>query len=152
MSSLRRLERILSYDYLRAQRDAIEELGYAEDPMATEVLLSRFNSLDSSLREAVVEALGHRKDPRALDLLEEVVQRASLILALDAIFAIGRIGGERAWSFLYQLFHSTPNPLYRAAILSVMKEVDNPRTVELSLLCLEEDSPASSVASSILHD
>jgi len=150
MSTLRRCERILSYDYRKAQQDAIEALRDAEDPRATEILITAFRTqdFDTTLRQSILRVLGYRKDPAALELLEEVVETegtANLLFTLDALMAIGRIGGERALSFLYENFS-----VDKAAVLCALEQQKDPRGAELASLCVDESSPASWAAFRIL--
>ena len=89
--------------------EAVESLSHLEAKEAVPGLIGRLADVDDEVRRAAVEALGKIADPKATEPLVAFVEQRIVTgrVPLNAIWALGNIGDDRALSILSRLREGT---------------------------------------------
>jgi len=99
---------------------AAETLGQIGDKRAVEPLMEMLStSEEPGLLEAAAEALGRLKDDRAVPALHALLQRGTLPARMNAVVALGRIGGDEASRVLEEVAASDPSERVREEAKSI---------------------------------
>jgi cyclophilin family peptidyl-prolyl cis-trans isomerase/HEAT repeat protein len=104
---------------------AAKGLGAMKDPSAATALLPLVNGADTAVAIEAVRGLGRLKDARATAALLKILQapKAEPHLRLEAVTAIGNVGGEGVSDTLIALL-ADPSPPIRAAALRSLATLD----------------------------
>jgi len=117
--------------HVRADLYAARALEKFRDPRIVPALLDALHEAgcndDWACIKALSNALGHFKDPRALPPLLRLLDEEGL--AADVIYALGRLGDERAVEPLLNKLPRAPRGIYQAVIIA-LSWMGDPRAFE----------------------
>jgi len=103
---------------------AAETLGKIGDKRAVEPLMDVLRtSEEPGLLEAAAEALGRLRDERAVHALQGVLKRGTLAVRMNAVDALGEIGGDEAIRALHEVAANDPSSGVRQEATSVLRRL-----------------------------
>ncbi|MFO7178041.1 MAG: HEAT repeat domain-containing protein [Pseudomonadota bacterium] len=124
--------------------EAIAALGRVRDTAGRPLGLSSLIGLveherDPELIAEAVRALGETEDPSVVAVLGGIVWREAPMLAVAAVEALARVGGEAATDRLLEALQHTEPEVVKAAMLAV-SEAPDPRVPERLTAALEHEA------------
>jgi len=132
---------------------AAEALGKIGDKRAVEPLMDVLRSSEEpGLLEAAAEALGRLKDERAVPALQGVLKRGTLTVRMNAVGALGEIGGDEAISALREVAASDRGLGIRQEARRILEQMSSPMSEETFSEVRETHKRGISITLAILDE
>ncbi len=105
-----------------------EKLGLEERKKVLMEIIDK--SGDEELRRAAAESLNKVEGKMSLPLVIDNLRHGDKVIRLQAIYSLGKIGGEKAINALYSLWSVDSDVDERAAAARALSEIDDPRSMK----------------------